>query len=121
MVTVNNEFDRIRKETVVASFKAIFHNFLGETVGNYRRSESEQPVSRPRIELGASRIRKNTNHSMASLWISKSVPRRAVGLLPRRMRPTQKNRTKVHATSRIRIRDHVLAASDDAGPVICIF
>jgi hypothetical protein len=49
---VNYELERICKEAVVASFKVLLLHSPGQTEENHKESQSGQPVSEQRFEIG---------------------------------------------------------------------
>jgi hypothetical protein len=52
MMTVNDEFERICTEMVVAYFKELYHNLTGGTVETHRKLQSGYPVLWSRFKAG---------------------------------------------------------------------
>jgi hypothetical protein len=51
---VNDEMERIRKEAVMAQFKALSQHLLGGNEEEHKKPQSEYPVFRLRFETGTS-------------------------------------------------------------------
>lgn len=70
MMTVNDEFEKIRTGTVVAYFKGPYQNLTGGTVETHRKLQSGYPVSGSRFEAGIFRIRsRNENDSSVTYGV----------------------------------------------------